>query len=127
MEARNAKEVPYKAVVATVGSDHPRFILTHAFDKTFCPPFWYVRTTDKRDNANLEMIDYDVDCKCMSSAPKRTRASTVYVRVPCAVNFCEVQKGEELVLFKPAPVIEKKDKKHSLSIDGVNAKKVRKE
>ena len=119
----NGKELPKKNVVVTTSSGELRFVLTHSFDKKFCPPFWYMRDVEDREHANCELRDVSVEMRAKTLGRS---AKSIFVNVPCAVNFKDVHDGTELVLHKPA--VEKtkvadKDRKHKLVLDTENERK----
>jgi hypothetical protein len=114
-------------IVCTIGTDEPRFALTHSSNKKCCPPFWYMRKVNDKQHANFEIVDVNVDSTIKLKGGAK-RGSTTVVSVPCAVNFREVAGGQELVLYMPAVTKEKdvKTRKHKLVLDSENERKVAK-
>ena len=88
----------YRTVSAIAESKE--FKLQPNTDKKFVCPFWYVTANHNREKCNLELINKVVNTKRPSTKDKNNNP-IIPVSFPCAVNFKDIAKHDELVLYRP--------------------------
>lgn len=91
--AEPTETVPMKSVVVKIGASKYQL---NSMGLECVSEFFFMRVVHEKKNANMLLEQFSIDAPVSSS-------EKVHVTVPCAVNSGAIAKGEELVLYKPAP------------------------
>jgi hypothetical protein len=110
--AQTSKKVcPRKSIECAFGTDNYRVLLHPMSAKTdFTNPFWHLKVVNKKDDANMELVERTYRFKAPTIAKQNTNKDellTIYV----ATTFKSITVDEELVLFRDQPEEDAKPKR----------------
>ena len=91
---------PVGSLMCTVnGQEDQNFYICPMFNDSFGCPAWAVKASSVKDESNLEVGYKKVHIAITAMAV----TTSLKVDLPVLTNICDLKKGDELVLYRPAP------------------------
>ena len=89
------------------------------FSTSFVSPMWCIKTTEKEADANMELVYKKV---FVSVGIRKSGSESTELELPALVNSTHLNHGDELVVYRSAPVVKSKAPKRNLvlSVEGVS-------
>ena len=97
------------------------YFLAPLFSTSFVSPMWCIKTTEKEADANMELVYKKV---FVSVGIRKSGSESTELELPALVNSTHLNHGDELVVYRSAPVVKSKAPKRNLvlSVEGVSKK-----
>ena len=91
--------------------DKTKYHLKKCVERECIGEYWVMRVVHTKKDANMALQTFEVSVDVVGKTEK------AIVKIPCAVNTCPVQKGDELVLYKPQEKKQDKDKEVAANLE----------
>ena len=110
------KECPRKSIECTFGDGLCRVMLHPASAKPdFTNPFWHCKVTNKKEEANMELVERSYRHKAPTNATKNMNKDEVF-SFHVATNFKQIRAYDELVLYRDQPDEDAKPKRSTTAM-----------
>ena len=90
------------------GAEHDELFILNSTTKDYVAPFWSVRVTHEKEEANLEMEDIIVNLPpatvTMFGRTTWNEQNNTLMTFQCAVNTSKLEPECELVVYRPKPI-----------------------